>query len=43
MVFVNTDLETALARNAKRLPTHPEDEVIRMGRTNNIGKSQDIL
>ena len=44
MVFVNTDLETALARNAKRDPTLPEDEVKRMwSAQNNIGKSQDIL
>ena len=32
MVFVNTDLETALARNAKRDPTLiPEDEVKECG------------
>ena len=42
MVFVNTDLETALARNAKRDRTLPEDEVKRMWSQvqNNIGKFQ---
>ena len=42
MVFVNTDLETALARNAKRDRTLPPDVVEQMWRQvqNNIGKFQ---
>ena len=40
MVFVNTNLETALARNEKRDRTLPADEVQRMWSQvqNNIGK-----
>ena len=42
MVFVNTNLETALARNEKRARTLPADEVQRMWSQvqNNIGKFQ---
>jgi thymidylate kinase len=42
MVFVNTDLETALARNEKRDRTLPPEEVKSMWSSvqNNIGKFQ---
>ena len=45
MVFVNTNLETALARNEKRDRTLPQMKSLKNVELiqNNIGKSQDIL
>lgn len=45
MIFVNTDLETAQARNAARTRTLPADEVEKMwkGVQNNIGKFQNTF
>lgn len=45
MVFVNTDLETALARNEKRDRTLPKDVVTQMWKQvqNNIGKFQNYF
>jgi len=45
MVFVNTDLDTALARNAKRERTLPDDQVTAMWKDvqKNIGKFQNLF
>ena len=45
MVFVNTSLDTALAQNAKRKRTLPEDEVSKMWKEvqDNIGKFQSLF
>lgn len=45
MIFVNTDLETALDRNRKRDRTLPDDMVTKMWKTvqNNIGKFQNMF
>ena len=45
MIFVNTDIETALLRNNKRSRTLPETEVKRMWKSvqNNIGKFQNLF
>ena len=45
MIFVNTDLETALRRNAERPRSLPEDEVEKMWKSvqNNIGKFQGLF
>ena len=43
MIFVNTDLETALDRNKKRSRTLPDDQVTKMWKDvqNNLGKFQN--
>ena len=45
MIFVNTDLETALRRNAERPRSLPEAEVEKMWKSvqNNIGKFQGLF
>ena len=45
MIFVNTNLETAQARNAARKRTLPADEVEKMWKSvqNNIGKFQNLF
>lgn len=45
MIFVNTDLETALARNAQRSRSLPDDMVKKMWRDvqSNIGKFQNFF
>ena len=45
MIFVNTDLETALARNANRSRTLPDDKVTEMWKDvqKNIGKFQNYF
>ena len=45
MVFVNTSLDTALAQNAKRKRTLPENEVSKMWKEvqDNIGKFQSLF
>ena len=45
MIFVNTDLETALARNAKRSRSLPDEMVTKMWKDvqKNIGKFQNLF
>ena len=45
MIFVNTDLETALARNAKRSRSLPDEMVTKMWKVvqKNIGKFQNLF